>query len=176
MKFKRIHIIGVSGSGKTFLAKRLSKFLKIKVYDLDDIFWKRKGARKYDVKRDERERARLLKRIVKRDKWIIEGCYSSWVDDSIKRSNLVIWLNPPFHILSYRLISRFMKRKLLGTLEGWKDLGLLLKYAKNYHKKKQPTGYYSHLELIKKHKVKFVYIENKRELNRFLKDFEKRMK
>jgi len=170
---RRIHIFGACGSGKSFLSKKLSKILRLPVYDLDDIFWKKGKERKYDVKRDEKERARLLKKLVKKDKWIIEGCFSSWVDDSIKRSDLVVWLNPPFHLLSYRLISRFMRRKLLGDLEGWKGLWKLLKYAKNYHKKNQPAGYYKHLEQIKRHKVQCVYITNKRELNNFLKEVQK---
>jgi adenylate kinase family enzyme len=169
-KLNRIHILGTSGSGKTFLSKKLSKIFKIKIYDLDDIFWLRNGARKYDTKRNEKERNRLLNQITKRKKWIIEGCYSSWVEESIKNSDLVIWLNPPFHILAFRLISRFFKRKLLGTREGWRDLGLLLKYAKNYHKKGQPAGYYLHKELIEKHKVKMIYIQTSKELNRFLKE------
>ncbi len=173
-KLKKIHILGTSGSGKTFLSKKLSKLLKIKVYDLDDIFWLRKGARKYDIKRNKKERNRLLKEIIKKKKWIIEGCYSSWIEDSIKKSDLVIWLDPPFYILVYRLILRFYKRKFLNTKEGWKDLGLLLKYAKNYHKKDQPAGYHEHKELIEKHKIEVLYIRNKKELNKFLNEFEKK--
>lgn len=169
-----MHILGPSGSGKSYLSKILSKMLKIKPYDLDDIFWLKKAERKYDVKRNEQERDNLLKQITKKDSWIIEGCYSSWVESSIKRSDLVIWLDPPFYILVYRLILRFLKRKRLRYKEGWTDSGLLLKYAKNYHKKNQPSGYHSHKELIEKHQIEFVYIRNKKELNKFLKDVTKR--
>jgi adenylate kinase family enzyme len=144
--------------------------LKLPVYDLDDIFWKHGSERKYDVKRDEKERNKLLKKITKKDKWIIEGCYSSWIEDSIKKSDLIIWLDPKFYVLAYRLILRFFKRKLLLSKEGLRDLGLLLKYAKNYHKKNQPAGYHKHRELIEKNKLRFIYIRNKKELNRFLKE------
>lgn len=171
MKPKRIHILGTSGSGKSFLSKKLFEVLKTKVYDLDDIFWVKKGERKYDVRRDGEERNKLLREITRKNKWIIEGCYSSWIEDSIRRSNLVIWLDPPFYILAYRLISRYFKRRLLGSKEGWRDLGLLIKYAKNYHGKEQAAGYHKHKELIEKHKVEFVYIRGKKELNKFLEDF-----
>ena len=172
MIIKRVHIIGTCGSGKSFLAKKLSSLLKIKVYDLDDIFWKRK----YDLKRDEETRAKLLKKIAKKDKWIIEGCYSSWAEESIRKCNLLIWLDLSTHILTYRLILRFFKRKEFKKLEDWKGLRLLLKYAINYHKKGQAAGYYLHKGLIEKHKASFVYIRNKKELNRFLEDFTKMLK
>lgn len=35
----KIRIIGCSGSGKTYLAKRLSKKYNIPNFDLDDIQW-----------------------------------------------------------------------------------------------------------------------------------------
>jgi adenylate kinase family enzyme len=35
----KIFITGISGGGKTTLAKKLSFFLKISSFDLDDIFW-----------------------------------------------------------------------------------------------------------------------------------------
>ena len=39
----KIRIIGCSGSGKTYLAKRLSKKYNIPNFDLDDIQWDRSG-------------------------------------------------------------------------------------------------------------------------------------
>jgi adenylate kinase family enzyme len=171
MKIKRIYILGASGSGKSFLSKKISKALRILVYDLDDLFWKHGSERKYDIKRDEKERNKLLEKITKKDKWIIEGCYSSWIEDSIRKSDLVIWLDPPFHTLAYRLILRFLKRKILISKDGLKDLGLLLKYAKNYHVKNQPAGYYKHKELIEKNNLNFIYIKNKKELKKLLKNY-----
>ena len=35
----KIHIIGCSGTGKTYLARKLSKKYNIQHYDLDDIQW-----------------------------------------------------------------------------------------------------------------------------------------
>ena len=36
MTLKRIHILGVCGSGKTVLSEKISKKLHIKKYDLDE--------------------------------------------------------------------------------------------------------------------------------------------
>ena len=40
----KIHIVGGPGSGKSFLAKKLSRELGIPHYDLDDIQWVNEGA------------------------------------------------------------------------------------------------------------------------------------
>ena len=39
----KIHIIGGPGSGKTFLAEKLSKELGIRHYDLDELQWDNKS-------------------------------------------------------------------------------------------------------------------------------------
>ena len=39
MKYRKIHIIGGPGSGKSYIAKKLSTLYNIKAYDLDDLFW-----------------------------------------------------------------------------------------------------------------------------------------
>ena len=46
----KIHIIGCSGSGKTYLANALSKKYNISHFDLDDIQWDN-NAKEYGKKR-----------------------------------------------------------------------------------------------------------------------------
>ncbi len=163
MQKKRIYILGTAGSGKTVLAKEISHAFKIRHYDLDNLFW----VRKYDKKRNEKDRKKLLKIICKNKQWVIEGVYASWVDDAIKKSDLVIWLDISRHTITWRIIRRFLKRRQKHK-ESWKDLITLIKYVRNYRKKDQPAGYYKHKELIDKHKVDFVHIKTKKELNNFI--------
>ena len=93
------------------------------------------------------------------------GAYSSWVKDSIKRSDLVVWLDIPFYVLATRIILRFLKRKIAKAhRETWKDLWGLIKFARKYSKE----DYYYHKDLIEKHKVNFVYIRNQKELKEFI--------
>ena len=72
----KIHIVGGPGSGKSFLAKKLSRELGIPHYDLDDIQWASEGG--YGTKRDITERDALLRQILQKDQWIIEGVYYAW--------------------------------------------------------------------------------------------------
>ena len=54
----KIRIIGCSGSGKTYLAKRLSKKYNIPNFDLDDIQW--------DNSQNSSEEEWVLKKVKKR--------------------------------------------------------------------------------------------------------------
>ena len=86
MKQRKILIFGATNSGKSTLAKILSKKLKIRHYDMDDIFWKRK----YDQKRTDKQCEKLLKIKCKKKQWIIEGAYSRWVECAIKSADFII--------------------------------------------------------------------------------------
>lgn len=71
----KIHIIGCSGSGKTYLANALSKKYNISHFDLDDIQWDN-NAKEYGKKRTLDERKASLQEILyNNDEWIIEGVY-----------------------------------------------------------------------------------------------------
>ena len=55
----KIHIIGCSGSGKTYLSKKLSERLGIPRFDLDDIQWDN-SVDGYGVKMPPEKRDNLL--------------------------------------------------------------------------------------------------------------------
>lgn len=70
----KIHIVGCSGSGKTYFAKALSKKYNIPHFDLDDIQWDN-TADSYGVKMTIEKRNALLQEMLSNDDWIIEGVY-----------------------------------------------------------------------------------------------------
>ena len=82
----RIHIIGPSGSGKSYLAERLAEKYSLPHYDLDDVRWDR-TAGKYGVKQPDEVRDRLLSELAAQSDWIIEGVYYAWVGQSFARAD-----------------------------------------------------------------------------------------
>ena len=107
----KIHIIGCSGSGKTYLAKALSKKYNTPHFDLDDIQWDN-NAGGYGVKIPVKKRTELLNDILKNDSWIIEGVYYTWVGKCFEDADKIYVLDIPKRVYKYRIIKRTIKRKL----------------------------------------------------------------
>lgn len=109
--YKRIHIIGSVGSGKTTLAKEISSRLDIPYYELDNVVWIRHKSG--DIKRTEKEREEYLNSILQTDSWIIEGVHNEeWVSNCFNSADLIIFLDTKYSIRTYRIIKRFLKQKL----------------------------------------------------------------
>jgi adenylate kinase family enzyme len=105
----KLHIIGGSGSGKSYLSALLSRKLNIPHYELDDIFWDNE-ADVYGVKAPEEERDLKLKEIVSRESWIIEGVYRAWVGPSLLAADKVIVLMTPLSVQEERICKRHEER------------------------------------------------------------------
>ena len=133
----KIFIIGGPGSGKTFLAKKLSEQYGIPCYDLDDLFWDNNAAR-YGTKRDPAERDALLNGILENDNWIIEGVYYAWCGRCFSEADRIRFLNVPRRVYRRRIICRFIRRKLgieKGKKETIRSLRDLLYWADRYRQK-----------------------------------------
>ncbi|MFP4977397.1 DNA topology modulation protein FlaR [Paenibacillus sp. CN-4] len=138
----RIHIIGGSGSGKSYIAALLSDKLHIPHYDLDDIFWDN-HSKEYGVKAPEDERDRRLSEIIGNDSWITEGVYRSWVTPSFAAADKIVVLMTPLSVQEERIWKRYEERvveiiptKKQETLEGIHNL---LAWNKDYILTKLPN-------------------------------------
>lgn len=108
---QRIHIIGGPGSGKSYAARRLSNSLGIPAYDLDDLFWDR-TAESYGVRASDAARDAKLMAIAHEPTWIIEGVYYRWLKPSFERADIVFALHPNVYLRDWRILKRFVSRKL----------------------------------------------------------------
>ncbi|MBD0379913.1 AAA family ATPase [Paenibacillus sedimenti] len=107
----KIHIIGSVGSGKTTLARNLSRKYSIPHYELDNVVWKRH--RSEDIRRSDEERDEYLDNIIRSNRWIIEGAHSNdWVFKSFHNAELIIFLDTPYALRIIRIIRRFILQKL----------------------------------------------------------------
>jgi len=169
MKYKKIYIMGTSGSGKSHLAKIISKKLNIKHLDLDDIYWIKKYTKALQLEK----RGPKLKKFLKNNKsWIIEGVYSNWSIEAIKKSDLIIWLDISLNKRLYRLIKRHIQRiSNKKTPSKIKDTIDIIKYSYSYKKKsnKHHSSYYNHNKILKKHKKNYILLKNNKQINEFIK-------
>ena len=162
----KIHIIGCSGSGKTYLAKVLSQKYNIPHFDLDDIQWDNQ-AKGYGVKRSVAERNVLLQEILAHDEWIIEGVYYSWVQQSFEEVDKIYVLDMPGYLYKSRIIIRSIKRKLgieSAKKETWKSVYNLIKWTDTFQNK----NLLEIKEILKKYDQKVIWISSKKEIDKII--------
>lgn len=164
----KIRIIGCSGSGKTYLAKRLSERYNIPNFDLDDIQWDN-NQNSYGVKMPIEKRNQMLNDILQQPDWIIDGVYYSWVQKSFEDADIIYVLDTPKWLYKFRIIRRFVKRKFgfeKGKKETLKSVFNLLKWTDTF----QNTNMKEINKILESHKGKVVFIKKKEEIYRILTD------
>lgn len=162
---KRLFILGTSGSGKSYLAKLLSKKLKIKRYDLDDIFW----IKKYTKKREENDcKKKLAALLQKHQSWIIEGIYAGWTKNAMEKADSIIYINTPLRLRAYRILMRYLKNKNKKEDETLSSTLTLIRYSRAYSKRKGTTGLKQHLRALRAHKQKVLTLRTKKDLEELL--------
>jgi len=130
----KVHIIGGPGSGKTTLAESLSKKYGIPHCDLDDLQWDNTTGG-YGTKRDPVARDAMLRSILEKESWIIEGVYYAWCGQCFADADRIIVLDVPRRVYRSRIIRRFIRRKLRlerGKRETLRSLKELLNWADKY--------------------------------------------
>ncbi|WP_298038367.1 P-loop NTPase family protein [uncultured Microbacterium sp.] len=107
---QRVLIAGVTGAGKTTLARRIADRFGLVHHEIDALHhgpdWTVRPEFLHDVRA-----------FAATDRWVTEWQYTSKGADSIlaPRADLVVWLDYPWHIVRRRLIARTLKRRMLRT-------------------------------------------------------------
>ena len=101
----RINVIGTSGSGKSTLSKRIAKKLDIPYIELDALFWKSNWTESKDE-----EFFPKIEEAVSGEDWVLDGNYSQTQHIKSKRTQMVVYLDLPFHVVLYRIASRSLIR------------------------------------------------------------------
>ena len=164
----KIRIIGCSGSGKTYFAKKLSEKYNIPNFDLDDIQWDN-SQNSYGVKMPVEKRDQMLYDILQQSNWIIDGVYYAWVQKSFEEADMIYVLDMPKYLYKFRIIKRFIKRKIgleKGKKETLKSIYNLLKWTDTF----QNTNMKEIIGILETHKDKVVIIKKKAEIDRILID------
>ena len=164
-KIRKIYVLGPTGSGKSFLAKKLSEILKIKSYDMDDV----RFIKKYTKSRSNEKRKKLVDKILKNKKWIIDGRGTDWDRHAMNRADLIIQLKTPEYKRTYRIFKRYLKRRKDPHLkENFFDPFNLVKYSLSYRFGKRTTSHSQISRFLSYNNLVPIIIKNRKELNHLL--------
>lgn len=87
-QLKKILILGISGTGKTRLARQLSERLKLPLTHYDTLVW-REGWQE----RSEEEIKKELERVLEKEQWIIEGYVHPLAQEKLTQADQVLYLD-----------------------------------------------------------------------------------
>jgi adenylate kinase family enzyme len=107
LSFQRINIVGTSGSGKSTVGKLIAKKLGYLYIELDEIQWKPNW-----TESTEEQLFSNLARSLEGESWVLDGNYSKTVPIKWKRVQLVVWLDLPYWLILYQVISLTIRRSV----------------------------------------------------------------
>jgi adenylate kinase family enzyme len=104
----RVLIYGVTGSGKTTLARQLAERTGLPWHSVDDLTWEPGWVA---VATDEQRRRMTV--ICAGERWILDAAYGQWLDVVLARTDLIVALDYP----RWRSLGRLIRRTLMRALD-----------------------------------------------------------
>jgi adenylate kinase family enzyme len=143
----RIVIFGNAGSGKSTYAGYLASQMGLAHLDLDTLVWE---PREIAVARPAASVDADLTRFLNRhERWVIEGCYSEWVELASRRCTELIFLNPGESVCLSHCRSRpWEPHKYASPAEQNQMLEFLLGWVRGYYTRDESCSLRRHEQLF----------------------------
>lgn len=104
---KRVWVCGLSGSGKTTVARRLAMVLDVPHVELDALHWRHHPD--WGMPSDD-EFLPDVRQATAGDAWVVEGNYTRSRDIFWPRVELMVWLDLPLRTACWRVFLRTLRR------------------------------------------------------------------
>ena len=98
---KKVLVLGCCGAGKSTFSKKLHSILKLKLIHLDKYYHKPNW-----LEPEKEEWEKVLKQILRRKSFIMDGTYVESLDERIKKSDTIIYLDYSLIKCFFRVIKR----------------------------------------------------------------------
>ncbi len=167
----KIYIIGPVGSGKTTLARKLSKDFGFDCCELDRIVYELDPtSRVGNRKRSEEERDRMINMVLLKDRWIVEDAGRAYFEIALQKADSIIQLEPSISIRRQRILLRWIKQNLhlekCGYAPNIQMLKCMFKWTLNYE-----NGSDGVKERLMPYKHKISIIRTKEDIDKYINKF-----
>jgi adenylate kinase family enzyme len=112
LAFRRINVVGTTGSGKTTLARELARRRGLMHIELDALFWEPRWTEAEPNVFRARTVAALDAADQTHDGWAVDGNYSRVQPVVWGRADTVVWLDYPLPVILRQLFARTLRRTI----------------------------------------------------------------
>ncbi|UVM51547.1 MULTISPECIES: adenylate kinase [unclassified Pseudomonas] len=140
MNLSRTLIIGNSGSGKSWLAKRLAEHLQVPWTDLDLIHW---VSDEHSIARPRAEALGMARVAASEERWVIEGVYDWMLSELVEQATAMIWLC----VEDEDCVNNIRQREAMRD-DSDELLIALLEWAGSYRTREGASGFAAHQRLF----------------------------
>lgn len=106
MRYTRIAIVGISGSGKSVVSRTIAEKTNLPLYHMDQLFWQGSW-----VAVPEAEYVQEHNKLIELEQWIIEGYVDEPMAERLSRAELVLYLDYPGWLCAWRVVKRWLMHR-----------------------------------------------------------------
>jgi adenylate kinase family enzyme len=136
----RTVVVGNGGSGKSWLAERLSGLTGGPAIDLDLVHWLPGG---YSARRDPEEARAAVRELAAADRWVIEGVYGWLAKEALPNATALVHLDLPDEECVENVQARGLRR---GGDEA--DHAALIEWIRDYRVRQNANSHAAHVKLF----------------------------
>jgi adenylate kinase family enzyme len=162
MNLTRTLIIGNSGAGKSWLAKRLAEHLHAPWIDLDRVHWM---SDECSIARPRAEALGMARMLADEEHWVIEGAYGWIVSELIHRATALVWLC----VEDEHCVANIRQRE--NRQADDELLIALLEWSGSYRVREDSTGFSAHRQLFEGFSGSKIRLTYQREITAFANTF-----
>jgi adenylate kinase family enzyme len=147
-RVRRIHITGGPGSGKTWLAARLSRLLEVPRFDQDGValgLFEALGLPPILPVPPPEVEAGLMEAVVEfaaGEGWVSDASSITWASPLFDAADLVVWLDTPTHVALRRVFMRHVRAELQrdNRFPGWRRMYRFWRWSLRFYTDRNPHG------------------------------------
>ena len=149
----KVCILGNSGSGKSYLAKKLGGALNSDISTLvflDSLYFvPERNENGSLIRRSDSEKAQLVEQIKSgQDGWIVEGVFGELIESFLDNTPnaIILFLDIDWEVCQRRIVQR--PNNIEGVMDTPESMAKLLKYAENYFTRTDKRSHLGHSEIF----------------------------